>query len=134
MARIYYTDRTELAALSARLDVWAVHPKEGYLEAGVTPTQYFSLLTGGYRIEIDTAHTTALNRPNVSLPGQTGGLPGYACYRTVEETYATAQSIVSAHPDLAEWIDIGDSWEKTTPGGAPGYDLTVLNLPLIGLR
>ena len=39
VVRIYYADRAELAVLSARLDVWAVHSKEGYLEAGVTPTQ-----------------------------------------------------------------------------------------------
>jgi carboxypeptidase T len=128
VVRIYYTDRTELAALSARLDVWSVHAKEGYLEAGVSPSEYFSLLTKGYRVEIDTEQTAAMNRPAIALPGQTNGIPGYPCYRTVEETFATAQNIVSNYPTLAQWIDIGDSWEKTAPGGLPGYDMLVLKL------
>ena len=46
----------------------------------------------------------------------------------MEETFAAAQGIVSAHPNLAQWIDIGDSWEKITAGGDPGYDLMVLKL------
>ncbi len=128
VVRIYYADRAELAALSARLDVWAVHPKEGYLEAGVTPAQYFSLLASGYRVEIDTAQTTEINRPNVLLPGQINAIPGYPCYRTVEETFAAAQAIATTYPTLAQWIDVGDSWEKTAAGGLDGYDLLVLKL------
>ena len=62
------------------------------------------------------------------LPEQVSGIPGYPCYRTVEETYASAAQIVADHPNLAAWIDIGDSWEKTQPGGLPGYDLMVLRL------
>lgn len=128
VARIYYTGAAQLAALRSRIDVWAVHPDQGYVDALLWPDQYLSLLAQGYRIEIDRVRTAQVNRLGQTLPGQTGGIPGYPCYRTVEETYATAQRIVSAHPDLAQWIDIGDSWEKSTPGGAPGYDLMVLKL------
>ena len=56
------------------------------------------------------------------------GIPGFPCYRTVEETFATAEALVAAHPTLASWLDIGDSWEKLTPGGLPGYDMMVLRL------
>ena len=38
-----------------------------------------------------------------------------------------AEDIVAAYPDLAEWIDVGDSWEKTQNPNA-GYDLNVLIL------
>ena len=31
-------------------------------------------------------------------------------------------------PNLASWIDVGDSWEKTTTGGSAGYDMQVLRL------
>lgn len=55
-----------------------------------------------------------------------GGIPGHDCYRTVEETYATAEQIVADHPRLASWSDIGDSWEKEN--GLGGYDLRVLRL------
>jgi len=46
----------------------------------------------------------------------------------VEETFQTAENLAANHPDLATWIDVGDSWEKTTPAGNPGYDMMVLRL------
>lgn len=53
-------------------------------------------------------------------------IPGYACYETVEETYMQAQAFVTAKPNLASWIDVGDSWEKTASLG--GFDIGVLVL------
>ncbi|WP_164503658.1 M14 family zinc carboxypeptidase [Pleionea sediminis] len=53
-------------------------------------------------------------------------IPGYDCYETVEETFATAESMVTDFPQLASWIDVGDSWEKST--GQGGYDIKVLVL------
>ena len=128
--RVTTTGAAQLAALRSTIDVWAVYPNRrgAYVDALVQPAQYFALLAQGYHIEINPVRTAQLNRPAQPWPGQAGGIPGYSCYRTVEETYAAAQSIVSAHPDLAQWIDIGDSWEKKTWGGAPGYDLMVLKL------
>jgi carboxypeptidase T len=61
-----------------------------------------------------------------SVIGQ--GIPGYPCYRMVEETFASAQLLGTNYPDLATWIDIGDSWEKTEPGGDPGYNIYALRL------
>ncbi|MEZ4615683.1 MAG: hypothetical protein R2867_09240 [Caldilineaceae bacterium] len=50
---------------------------------------------------------------------QSAGIPGFPCYRTVEETYADLQDLATSHPTLARWVDIGDSWDKSTAGGAP---------------
>jgi carboxypeptidase T len=57
---------------------------------------------------------------------ETTGIPNYPCYRTVEETFATAESIAANHPDLATWTDEGNSWEKENSLG--GYDMKVLRL------
>lgn len=54
------------------------------------------------------------------------GIPGYQCYQTVEETFAAAQNYTTSYPNLAEWIDVGDSWRKTN--GLSGYDMNVLIL------
>ena len=54
------------------------------------------------------------------------GIPGYECYATVEETFEAAKSLVSQNAELAEWVDIGDSWQKRN--GDAGYDLWVLKL------
>jgi hypothetical protein len=79
-------------------------------------------------VEVDTARTALLNRAVPHLPGQTSGIPDFPCYRTVEETYQSMQGLTLIHPNLASWLDVGDSWDKATPGGAAGYDLKVLVL------
>ena len=56
------------------------------------------------------------------------GISGYSCYRTVEETYATAELIESTYPNIAEWIDIGPSWDRTQNNGKAGYRMKVLKL------
>jgi hypothetical protein len=128
VVRAYYEDRAQVNEMAAWLEPWEVHHDEGYLVVAVDAAQYQRLLEIGFRLEVDAELTAQLNRPNVPLPGQVEGIPGYPCYRTVEETYATAQSLVTNYPNLATWIDAGDSWEKTEPGGNPGYDMMVLRL------
>ncbi len=128
VVRAYYTDRQIVRDLAAWIEPWEIHPDRGYLVVDVDRAGYERLLAAGFRLEVDQRLTADLNRPNVRLPDQVTGIPGYPCYRTVEETFDAAQGIVTAYPDLATWIDIGDSWEKVTPGGNPGYDLMVLRL------
>jgi murein tripeptide amidase MpaA len=128
VVKAYYSDPKMVAELAQWLEPWEVHPKEGYLVVGVTQDEYDRLLKMGFRLEIDLQLTDQMNQPVQRLPQQTGGIPGFPCYRTVAETYASAQALVSAYPQLAAWIDIGDSWEKTQPGGDPGSDLMVLRL------
>jgi murein tripeptide amidase MpaA len=55
-------------------------------------------------------------------------IPGYACYRTVEETYATMDLLAQDKPSLARVIDIGPSWTYAKTGGAQGYRLRALRL------
>jgi len=128
VVRAYYTDRQMVNDLAAWTEPWEVHHDQGYLVVDVTRAEYDLLLEAGFRLEIDERLTAKLNQPNVRLPGQTTGIPGYPCYRTVEETFAAAQAIVAAHPDLATWTDVGDSWEKTQNPADDGYDLMVLRL------
>jgi len=54
------------------------------------------------------------------------GIPNYSCYPTVEEVFQAGDALIAARPDLAGWVDIGDSWQKTQ--GQGGYDLRVLRL------
>ncbi|MDP4983574.1 M14 family zinc carboxypeptidase [Pseudoalteromonas tunicata] len=57
---------------------------------------------------------------------QTSGIVGYPCYATVEETFAQAEKLANDYPDLTQWIDIGDSWQKQH--GEVGFDLNVLKI------
>ena len=54
------------------------------------------------------------------------GIPGYECYPTVEETLTQGSQLATQYANLAEWIDIGDSWTKANASG--GYDLMVLKI------
>ena len=51
---------------------------------------------------------------------QPAAIPNFTCYRTVEETYASLANIAQGSPQLAEWLDIGDSWQKVKTGGVEG--------------
>jgi len=53
-------------------------------------------------------------------------IPNYPCYETVEETFAAAEGIEANNPNIAEFIDVGNSWRKTQ--GLGGYDMKVLVL------
>ena len=128
VVRVSFTDRATVDQIAAWTEPWEVNYSKGYLIITVNQAQYNSLLAEGYQVEVDNTLTTELYRPRAPLPGQVDGIPGYPCYRTVEETFQTAQDIVTNHPTLASIIDAGDSWEKVTPGGNAGYDMLVLRL------
>ncbi len=55
-------------------------------------------------------------------------LPDFLCYRTLDTVLADAASLAEEHPDLVDWLDIGDSWVKQYSGGTSGYDLNILKL------
>ena len=128
VARVYFTSLDDLNRLAASLDVWEVHHAEGYLVALLTPAQSTALERAGYLIEIDAEKTAELSGVRPALPGQVSEIPGYPCYRTVEETYDSMAQLAANHPNMARWIDIGDSWEKVMPDGSAGYDLLALVL------
>lgn len=128
LARVYFTDVTELNLLAAILDIWEVDYESGYLLALVRPDHFQAIGQSSFRVEIDYEKSLLLDQHNLFLPDQINGIPGFPCYRTVEETYTNLAQLPAEHPGLATWIDIGDSWEKDTPGGESGYDLHTLVL------
>ncbi|MCB8942278.1 MAG: PKD domain-containing protein [Ardenticatenaceae bacterium] len=126
VVRAYFSDKQMVADLAAWKEPWQVDYVKNFVVVEVTAVEYQQLLNMGFTVEIDEALTAALNTPRLPDLAQGGGIPGYACYRTVEETFLTAEQIAQQHPNLATWIDIGDSWEKVNALG--GYDIMVLRL------
>ncbi|MGA1824201.1 MAG: M14 family metallopeptidase [bacterium] len=102
--------------------------EKGYVIVEVTDSDdYNKLLATGLQIEEianPLADKIAAIQQAASL--EATGIPGYPCYRTVEETFATAESIVGNYPELATFTDEGDSWEKENQLG--GFDIKVLRL------
>lgn len=129
VAKVYFSDRDDLNGLAGILDVWEVNHTEDFLLASLHPGQYAGLLHKGYRIEIHETKTALYNRPAQIFPEQkNGGIPGYPCYRTVDETYSLMHNLEYLYPNLVSLHDIGDSWDKISSGGTAGYDLLVLIL------
>ena len=123
IAKVYFEDVNQLNWLAARYDIWEVNHKSGYLLAYLAPAELLEIISKGLRFEIDQDLNSRFHQPRRFLPDQISGIPGFPCYRTVEETYSTLVQLSIDYPDLTSLIDIGDSWEKFTVGGGSGYDL-----------
>ncbi len=128
VVRAWFSDRAQVEAFAAYDEPWEVHHDQGWMLVGADAGTLELLFELGFEVEIDERRTMEICAPTKRLPGQTEGIPGYACYRTVEETFQSAQGLVTDFPNLASWIDVGDSWKKTTTGGSAGYDMQVLRL------
>ncbi len=124
VVRAWFDNREMVNELARDYAPWEVLHDHGYLVIGVTDAQRQDIESRGFRVEVDTQLTEyySATPATTSLPG----IPGFPCYRTVEETFDTARALVASNPRLASWIDIGDSWDKTN--GRGGYDLMVLKL------
>lgn len=48
--------------------------------------------------------------------------------RTITAVYQNLAQLASNNPGFVRWVDIGDSFDKVTPGGPAGYDLFALEL------
>lgn len=127
VVRATFSERGQVDRFAAEVAPWEVHHDQRYIVVAVDRAGFRLLLELGFVPRIDEVMTADWLAPHVALPGQLAGIPGFPCYRTVEETFAAAQTLVTAHPTLATWIDVGDSWVKTQQPGQ-GYDLRVLKL------
>lgn len=128
VARAYFTQPGQLNVIAARTAPWEVNREESY--AIIEIANRFELKQWrafGLRLVPDADRTALIRKPVQPLAKGAKSIPGFACYRTVEETNATINQLLSSFPTLASVIDIGDSWEKVR-NPANGYDLRVLKL------
>ncbi len=130
-----WTDEA-LRELGSRFDHFTVFPEKGMLLIQAEDRDELAVLRQeGLRLEVDEGRTATLRRieQHRALGAESlASIPGFECYRTVEETLATGAALAAQHPALATWIDAGDSWEKIHLPPA-GYDLRVLRLTNSGV-
>ncbi len=129
VARINYTDAHALHALFDQVDVWHVRPQQQAVVALVSPAQQQWLAREGYPFSQEPDLTAALPDPcALQAQAAAGRIPGYACYRTVEQTHSDLATLAERYPGLAERIDIGNSWYKIRSWGMAGFDIHALVL------
>jgi PKD repeat protein/murein tripeptide amidase MpaA len=126
--RIYFDSLETAHKIVMSMNAVESKYENGYVIVQVSSDkEYRRLLGTGLEMEeIADPLAAKISKIQEAIAIQASGIPGYSCYRTVEETFATAESIAAAYPTLATWTDQGDSWEKVN--GFGGYDLKVLKL------
>jgi hypothetical protein len=126
IVRVYYKNLADLKEISG-YDLLEHNDKRlQYVLVLADEDDLRSIREKGFLVEVDRDRTERLLRKPAIDEAQIAGIPGFPCYRTVEETYAVARSLERDYSSLADWIDVGDSWEKTD--GPGGHDLMVLRL------
>ena len=109
-------DRDRLAELIRNHDYWGLDWRDGMAVFRMTAEDRARLEQAGVRIESDAARQAewdrwrALNHA-ARLAGDPDTIPGFSCYRTVTRTHADLQALAVEFPTLAEWRDIGDTWQ-----------------------
>ncbi|WP_395376104.1 M14 family zinc carboxypeptidase [Marinicella sp. W31] len=126
--RAYYEDDAMLKNIRDRFDVWGIDRKDRLMLVGIDDVlEYQELLGAGFTAKIDEhLMQQYIDRDPIVRAGMRT-IPGFACYRTVEETFAAQNTLIQNNPTLASLIDIGDTWEKDDNVNN-GYDMRVLKI------
>lgn len=128
VVQIQLTRSDQFGLLENSIDVWSHQPdsKTGKVDAWVSWEQLEALRAAGLQVELDPARTVALASLGLPLPGQISAVPGFPCYRTVEETFGALQTLAADHPDLATWTTLGPTWEKINNPPTGGFQIGAL--------
>ena len=130
--RVYFKDHAERDLLAAQLAPEEAATTGGYLTVIGDQTAFESMKARGLNVEVDTERS--LEAKNMRMLADTHPELFFGDYRKVEEVYAFMDRMVVTYPNLAEKVDIGDSWCKLHPGECirprphDGYDLYALHI------
>ncbi|MEH6420652.1 M14 family zinc carboxypeptidase [Pseudomonas sp. CGJS7] len=125
-----YENKAQLQRIASRFQHLNVDRAAKTVRVEAMPEDLTALTDAGFKYEIDQESTARLQRLQTALQGSLNGvksIPGFSCFRTVEETYATMDQLVQSKPNLARITNIGPTWQKTQSSGT-GYDMRVLRI------
>lgn len=127
VVRAYFDDRLVAARAVMSLEALESEYEKGYIVLRATEEDIETARRAGMRIVEDDDHVSVALPSEPPTTAVQGTIAGFPCYRTVEETYASALAIARAHPQLASWRWAGRSWKKVQ-SRADGYVMHVLRL------
>jgi carboxypeptidase T len=143
MVRAWFGDADMIREVASWGDHYQIDRSNGSLRILADAERLARLRALGFWVELDEKGTALLRHAEQAQAeaaeraalgeAPLAGIPGFPCYRTIDETFATAAQIAAAHPTLATWVDAGDSWEKVNSGGNSGDDMSVLVLTNSGV-
>ncbi len=118
----WFDDAARIERVAPLLGHAQVDRAKGVLRTEADAALRKALTEAGFRVETDVEATARIERLQRAVAGDKS-IPGYACYRTVEETEAEMTALAAAYPQLLSLQDAGSSWQALA--GNPGYALTV---------
>ncbi|WP_168356265.1 M14 family zinc carboxypeptidase [Lysobacter enzymogenes] len=125
-----YDNPKQLQRIASRFQHLIVDRQARTVKVEAMPEDLAALRAAGFKYEIDQESTAQMQRLQSALKSSLDGaksIPGYACFRTVEETYQTMDQLAASKPNLASVRVIGPSWQKTQNAGT-GYDMKVFKI------
>ena len=126
---VRYRERAQLQKLGALFQHMIVDDKTKTARLEATAADIDGIRRMGMKVTIDQVSTKRIRSVETAMANRqfgTRSISGYACYRTVEETYTTIDQLVASKPALASVSNIGPTWLKSRNTG--GYDMKVLRL------
>ena len=123
----HYDDVASVRRIAAQFQHLDVDRKHQLVRVDTDEDGIRLLEDNGLRVSIDEARSAQMRAFFTNAQGRTNSIPGYSCYRTVEETYASMDQIVAAHADIAAIDSLGASWQKTQ-NATTGYDMRALRI------
>ncbi|MFQ6313819.1 M14 family zinc carboxypeptidase, partial [Lysobacter capsici] len=126
----HYDTPAQLQRIASRFQHLKVDRKAKTVMVEAMPADLAALTQAGFKYQVDQDLTLRSQRLQTGLQSsdaQISSIPGFACFRTVEEAYATMDNLVASKPNLARITNIGPTWQKTQSAGS-GYDMRVLRL------
>ncbi|MFC6616961.1 M14 family zinc carboxypeptidase [Deinococcus radiophilus] len=128
-ARVDYTDIEAAYKVAISFEPWEFNQDEKFLTVNVTQEDFERLRASGQELGFTVSIDEKLTQQQADGTLDAQAIGGYPCFRTVQETYAAAQSIVQQYPNLARWEQHG----RTTAGN-PIYRLVLTNKNTSGTK
>jgi len=125
VARLSFTDQADLQWLAVRYDVWRVDHAAREVKVWLSAAELRQMQVQSRRVIVDQAATDDFYAAQnvVNAAQSNSGIPGFACYRTVEETYTAMAQLAADYPNLVQLVTIGESWLHRQSAGAAGYSI-----------
>jgi len=125
VARLSFADQSDLQWLAVRYDVWRVDHAARAVTVWLTAAELRQVQTQSRRVEIDQMATDDFYAAQsaVNAAQSDSGIPGFACYRTVEETHASMAQLAADYPTLVRAVTLGHSWQWEASAGVTGYTI-----------
>ncbi|MEO7432166.1 MAG: M14 family zinc carboxypeptidase [Dokdonella sp.] len=129
----HYPDNAALARAAAHFQHVIVDGKRSTLRVATGDRGIAALEEAGLGVSIDQSATATLNAfyahfEQAKAQGVApNSIPGFQCFRTVEETYSTMDALKADHPNIVTIDELGPTWKKSQNASA-GYEMRALRI------